>query len=225
LQLVASPAQPTLSELWDGRAAVELLGPAGTEVTMTVKLEDGRGSGLARSSFRVLVPVAPEQWLKIAARRIRGSAALQDYYDRAEALVLTAAHPQLGVARLRCERPFTPLRWAVSRDREDAVARLIDNTESGSAEVTRHGFATPAVAESVEDPDVLDLTANRRRTSRSGMASITAWARRWPARRCASPSPRCCAGSPGIRLAVPFEEVRFRSLSVIYGLQSLPVTW
>jgi hypothetical protein len=68
---VASPAQPTLSELWDGRAVVELLGPAGTEVTMTVKLEDGRGSGLARSSFRVLVPVAPELWLKIAAPRPR----------------------------------------------------------------------------------------------------------------------------------------------------------
>ena len=154
LQLVSSPAQPTLSELWDGRAAVELLGPAGTEVTITAKLEDGRGSGLASSSFRVLVPVAPEQWLKIAARRIRDSAALQDYYDRAEALVLTADHPQLGVARLRCERPFTPLRWAVSRDREGAVARLIDNTESGSAAVTRYGFATPAAAESVAlDPD------------------------------------------------------------------------
>lgn len=91
---MASPAQPTLSELWDSCAAVELPGPAGTEVMMTVKLEDGRDSGLAGSSFRMLVPVAPEQWLKIAARRIRGSAALQDHYDRAEALVLTADHPQ-----------------------------------------------------------------------------------------------------------------------------------
>jgi hypothetical protein len=49
LQLVASPAQPTLSELWDGHAAVELLGPAGTEVTMTVKLEDGRVPAWAAS--------------------------------------------------------------------------------------------------------------------------------------------------------------------------------
>jgi cytochrome P450 len=30
---------------------------------------------------------------------------------------------------------------------------------------------------------------------------------------------------PALRLAVPFEEIQFRSLTVIYGLQSLPVTW
>ena len=30
---------------------------------------------------------------------------------------------------------------------------------------------------------------------------------------------------PALRLAVPFEEIQFRSLSVIHGLQSLPVTW
>ena len=29
---------------------------------------------------------------------------------------------------------------------------------------------------------------------------------------------------PALRLAVPFE-IQFRSLSVIHGLQSLPVTW
>ncbi|MFJ1756166.1 cytochrome P450 [Kitasatospora sp. NPDC088134] len=30
---------------------------------------------------------------------------------------------------------------------------------------------------------------------------------------------------PGLRLAVPFEEIRFRSEMLIYGVQSLPVTW
>lgn len=30
---------------------------------------------------------------------------------------------------------------------------------------------------------------------------------------------------PGLRLAVPYEEVPFRQLSIVYGLESLPVTW
>ncbi|MFJ5228676.1 cytochrome P450 [Kitasatospora sp. NPDC088391] len=30
---------------------------------------------------------------------------------------------------------------------------------------------------------------------------------------------------PGLRLAVPFEEIRFRNEMLIYGVQSLPVTW
>ena len=30
---------------------------------------------------------------------------------------------------------------------------------------------------------------------------------------------------PGLKLAVPFEEVGFRAFHFIYGLQSLPVTW
>jgi len=30
---------------------------------------------------------------------------------------------------------------------------------------------------------------------------------------------------PGLRLDIPFEDVRFRAFSVIYGLSSLPVAW
>ncbi|MDQ3733158.1 MAG: cytochrome P450, partial [Actinomycetota bacterium] len=30
---------------------------------------------------------------------------------------------------------------------------------------------------------------------------------------------------PGLRLAVPLDQIEFRELSVVYGVQSLPVTW
>ena len=30
---------------------------------------------------------------------------------------------------------------------------------------------------------------------------------------------------PDLRLAIPFEQVAFRSFATVYGLQSLPVTW
>lgn len=158
LMLVASPAQPTLRELWEGRAAVELLGPAATEVTITAKLEDRRGAVLASAAFGTRLPVRPEQWQASITRRIRDAGTLQTHYDQAEAMILTAGHPQLGYSRLRCERPFTPLRWAISRNHDGTLAWLIDNTDSGQAEVTRHGFATPAQAERV----ALDLDGRLR---------------------------------------------------------------
>ncbi|MGH8792811.1 MAG: cytochrome P450, partial [Stackebrandtia sp.] len=30
---------------------------------------------------------------------------------------------------------------------------------------------------------------------------------------------------PGLRLAVPFEELKFRELSIVYGVDALPVAW
>lgn len=146
LMLVANPARPTLSELWDGHAVVELLGPSGTDVTITASLESARSVVLAQTRFKIRIPVDSAEWLKTASREMRGESALYHRYNEADALVLTASHPGLGIAQLRCEREFTPLRWIVGSDREGPHARLINNTESSSIEVTRYEFSSPAEA-------------------------------------------------------------------------------
>jgi hypothetical protein len=146
LVLVANPARPTLSELWDGRATVELLGPLGTEVAITATLESARGAVLAQTRFKIRIPVDSVEWLKATSREMRGASALYDRYNESDVLVLTASHPGLGTALLRCEREFTPLRWIVGSDREGPYARLINNTEGSSIEVTRYEFSSPATA-------------------------------------------------------------------------------
>lgn len=146
LMLVANPSRPTLSELWDGRATVELLGPLGTEVSITAALESARGAVLAQTRFKIRIPVDSAQWLKTTSREMRGASALYDRYNESDVLVLTASHPGLGTALLRCEREFTPLRWIVGSDREGPYARVINNTEGSSIEVTRYEFSSPATA-------------------------------------------------------------------------------
>jgi hypothetical protein len=146
LLLLANPAVPTLSELWDGRAIVELLGPLGAEVTMTAALERARGVVLARTRFKVCIPVDSSAWLRTVAREMRGSNVLRPCYNEAEALVLAASHPDLGTAQLRCERGFTPLRWVVGSDRDGPYARLINNVDSGTTKLTRYEFVAPAEA-------------------------------------------------------------------------------
>lgn len=158
LVLLAEPRVPTLDEMWNGRATVELLGPDGTEITMGVSLLGGTGTVLSESKFKVHAPLDDAAWRQVAATHLRGSEGLWGRYDEADLLVLTASHPELGTAELRCEREFTPLRWVVRRDREGPFARLIDHSERSKVEVARYGFSTPSQRDLVE---VTDGTALR----------------------------------------------------------------
>ncbi len=146
LMLLANPVAPTLSEVWDGRAILELLGPTGAEVSMTATLERARRAEFARTQFKIRIPMDSSGWLRTVASEIRGSSVLQPCYNEAEALVLTAHHPELGTAQLRCEREFAPLRWVVGQDREGPYSRLINNIDSTDIEVKRYEFVAPAEA-------------------------------------------------------------------------------
>ncbi len=76
-----------------------------------------------------------------------------------------------------------------------------------------------------DDPDVLDLT--REPTSHVAFGHGNHHCLGAPLARLEMrvAFPALLRRFPGLRLAVPFEEIEFRSLSVVYGLQSLPVTW
>ena len=76
-----------------------------------------------------------------------------------------------------------------------------------------------------DDPDVLDLT--RRPTSHVAFGHGIHHCLGAPLARLEMriAFPALLRRFPGLRLAVPFEKIEFRSLSVVYGIQSLPVTW
>jgi hypothetical protein len=146
LMLLADPILPTLSELWDGRANVQVIGPAGAQITIQAVLVNAKEVALASRQFKAVIPLHSTGWFKIATRELRGSDDLRRFYDDAEALILTASRSGLGKALLRCERPFTPLRWVVGSDRQGPFARLINNAESSSIELEQYEFASPAQA-------------------------------------------------------------------------------
>lgn len=146
LMLLANPPVPTLGEVWDGRAVVELSGPPGVELTATATLEGHRGVVLSQRGFRIRAPLDAAGWLAIVTRELRGWKQLQSRYDDAEALVFSVSHPDLGSTELRCEREYSPLRWIVGMDRDGPYARLIDNTEGPSIGLVRYDFASPTKA-------------------------------------------------------------------------------
>ncbi|HEU5160928.1 MAG TPA: cytochrome P450 [Streptosporangiaceae bacterium] len=77
----------------------------------------------------------------------------------------------------------------------------------------------------IADPDVLDLT--RKPTAHVAFGHGIHHCLGAPLARLELriAFPALLRRFPGLRLAVPFEELRYRPLSVVYGVRSLPVTW
>ncbi len=60
-------------------------------------------------------------------------------------------------------------------------------------------------------------------TWRSGTASTAAWAPSWPGWSSARPTRRLLRRFPELRLEVPAADLTFRKLSLVYGVEHLPV--
>lgn len=143
LMMLATPVTPTLTELWDGRALVEVRGPADVQVAVEAVLADRLGSVLARRRATTTLPVDAENWTRLFTDLLRRNKDVQRVYDDAERCLISVGHEQLGTVSLRCEREFSPLRWAVAQDRDGPLLRLIDHTEGVAVKVELFEFARP----------------------------------------------------------------------------------
>ena len=146
LSVQIDPPHPTIEQLWDGEVEVLLRGPQNREVACRVSLLERNGGGaiLAKDLPPINLPVSPEDWKTHFDKRFRDREDVQEAYDRAHVCVLEFGVGELGSFTLRCERPFTPLRWALRREGEGYIVRLYD--DSGHTEqptITRAAFETP----------------------------------------------------------------------------------
>lgn len=148
------PASPSLEQLWEGRVTVELNGPCGRPVTCKVSFfeRNVEGATVSRELPPIPLPVKQADWRDHFEKHIRKRPEVQNAYDAASACKLEFRAEELGAFSIRCERAFTPIRWAVRRDGQRYVVRIID--DSGSSEplvVGRYAFEAPTKEERVED--------------------------------------------------------------------------
>lgn len=130
IRLRTSPAQPSLPELWDGRAVIEVDGPEGTKADLTISLHDGDARQLGSTLRRSIdLPITGDDWRRMFPN-VRESNDLARHYDEADVVELAVSRAGVGFASLACERGFRGLRWVLTR-RHDGVytARLIDRTD------------------------------------------------------------------------------------------------
>lgn len=144
IRVRTSPAQPTLPELWDERAVVEVDGPEGTRADLTITLRDGDAKVLGAEFRRVLeLPVSGEDWRRMFPS-LRGSNELARYYDEADVAELTISRAGIGFASITCERGFRGLRWVLHKDHQSGYrARLIDRTDGDNVSVHFYPMERP----------------------------------------------------------------------------------
>ena len=169
MAIYATPVNPTLAEVWDGRAYLEMRGPREAKVSLDVSLCNRHKKSLAKRTISAALPVSGEQWRRLLATEIRGASEMQRVYDEAECCVVKASCAGMAYAELCCDREFAPIRWIFGRDSHGPYQKLIDNTESHALEVCYVDFAAPDRVKPVELGDRLEV-----RMPKGGLLSATA---------------------------------------------------
>lgn len=148
IRLRTSPAQPSLPELWDGRAVLEVDGPAGMKADLVITLQDGNRRPLGNPFRRSLdLPVSGDEWRRTFPK-VREANELARHYDEADVAELTIGRPGVGFAALSCERGFRGLRWLLARCHHGGyTARLIDRTDEPGVRVDFFPMDQPLTAQ------------------------------------------------------------------------------
>ena len=153
-----NPEVPTLEELWEGRADISLQGPSGRNVKCRVSLfeRDGETATISKQLPPIDLPFTAGDWRAHFEKHCQDpknaqeKKKTQEAYDISRICQLEFDADELGAFTVRCERAFTPLRWALRRHGSRQILRLLD--DSGDPEqpvVSRMAFETPCVDESL----------------------------------------------------------------------------
>lgn len=144
LLLLPSPAAPTLEDLWEGRAALEILGPPECQVDIVASLEGHQGQTLVAKRLDARrLPIDNAIWQSTFDGSFRRTLEVRRNYDLASSCVIHAGDPEVGFATLRFDRSFVPLRWGMGLDRDEQFLRLHDNTDGEQTTVEHYSFDRP----------------------------------------------------------------------------------
>jgi len=144
------PTTPTLEQLWEGRAEIAIDGPPGRLLKCEASLIDSATQArIATKTLQPLpLPVDPSTWTRHFTQHFSKDGTVSAAYDTARACDLKFAAEELGAFTLRCEREFTPLRWAVRLAGPGYTARLLnDSGDPDPPVVVRRAFESPLVEE------------------------------------------------------------------------------
>ncbi|MCC6876762.1 MAG: hypothetical protein IT378_20835, partial [Sandaracinaceae bacterium] len=154
------PAAPSLEQLWEGKAALVVRGPAGRQAKIRVKMfvRPGETPSFERLLPLVTLPLTSEEWTRQFETLKRHKEAHRAY-DDARLCEVEFSAEELGGFTLRCEREFTPLRWSLRRRSTHFIARLHDDVGSGAPLIERYSFERPDAGEKL--PQAAEYEAPR----------------------------------------------------------------
>lgn len=144
--LIASsePPEPTLDEFWEGLSQLNVLGPAGRQVSICVELLDGTGSRIAIEQVANLtLPLGLDTWRTAFVAFERREKDPWGYLAASSGRILVDGE-ELGTVRIPLQRDASPVRWVWRFTSKSTQLRLI-NDHGGEApvRVSFRSFAAP----------------------------------------------------------------------------------
>jgi len=138
------PPNPSLAELWDGTARLNVLGPEDREVQCSITLSSATGATLINEEIgRIALPIGPQQWSQRLRKFTDEPSRAQKYFEATRGR-FTIKGEELGEFVLRLERDATPLRWVCQFVGGSTQIRLFDDTGSeSSAKIEFSPIETP----------------------------------------------------------------------------------
>ena len=160
------PHDADLESIWRNEANLSVMGPASRSVTVRVRLMDRKGDELLceRVGDRIQLPLRRESWRKKFAQFLKRERNTWIYLEAASGELEISAE-ELGRVSYRFEHDVPPLRWVLHRNKDNIVARLVDDTglEETEPEVSffnmkdpllerRHSCDAALAGQTVEQP-------------------------------------------------------------------------
>ena len=157
LVLLTSPSVPSLTDLLSGEVEIEVLGPPGEAVTGRVALlARGKEVPLAEYAMSATLPVTSDESRRLVSRMLRPER-VHRHLEESDNVRVAFAHRDIGTVEVLAERLFTPLRWIVSHDDAQPVARLIDNMDGVRPEVVFRPLSQPDCEHRLDYDDGLPI--------------------------------------------------------------------
>lgn len=160
LHVVVEPVNPSLEDVWEGRATVEIFGPVSRQVHLTLSLQQKTTDKplVANRLPNIPLPCTSQKWKTYFERHARQIREVQNCYDIADSIIIRIDGDELGCFQLMCEREFRPLRWIIRRISQGCELQLADNRgEVQDCEVFRYDFASPLSAIRLKSSDFKKL--------------------------------------------------------------------
>lgn len=150
------PVNPTLEQLWEGRADIAFQGPPGRQLKCSASLHDAiTDTSKVVQLPPLTLPVEATTWARHFHRHFQEQRGIADAYDTARACELQFTADELGSFALRCERESTPLRWVLRRMTTGYELRLLnDSGAPGTAQIVRRTFERPHQEETLAGASV-----------------------------------------------------------------------
>ena len=139
-----SPSTPTLQELWEGRASLELLGPQDKKVEGELKFYAGSAEAFHEQKLDpVQLPCTQADWSEVW-ERLAAHKTTQNAYDASNECELILQCEELGRFVLRSSRESTPIRWIVKQQNNGYFLRLEQLDDHADVSFSTFSFHSPA---------------------------------------------------------------------------------